>query len=102
MIFKALQVHKQMDTHTHTHKRTPKWAPDHFESLDALSQTLQDHKIKLHLQTHTKGTTVNSTCNSSTSICLFLVRNNKSKASQTSEETDRISCQATNGIMMNI
>lgn len=30
---------------------TTEWTPDHFESLDALSQALQNHEVQLHLQT---------------------------------------------------
>lgn len=42
-------------TEEHTHTPTPKRAPDHLESLYTLSQALQDHKIQLHLQSHTKS-----------------------------------------------
>lgn len=33
---------------------TPEWTPDHTESLFTLSQTFQDHKVELHLQSHTE------------------------------------------------
>lgn len=45
--------HRRTVTTETTHVPTAQWAPDHIQSLDTLSQSLQDHEVQLHLQLHT-------------------------------------------------
>ena len=47
-----VNTHTHTHTHTHTQAPTTKWAPDHFEGLFTFPQSLQYHKVQLHLKPH--------------------------------------------------